>query len=312
MERISDFSLEGLVSDLESELKTAIDDLPEVEQVDGDFSAKNIPNPSDSKWVKLPEVVVVFFDLKNSTHLGVSRHDKSSARIYTSAVESSVKILHEFEADFIDIQGDGGFGIYWGDMAYERAFCAAVTIRTFSETLVKKLEAKWVALDEVGTGFKVGMHAGRTLVKKLGTRNKVSEQEPVWAGKPVNYAAKCAQSAQRHQIVVTQSVWDKLSTNDHIAFSCGCSGSGIAQLWQDKTVETLPQKEQDAVVLNSQWCDNCGEEFCREILTGSKRRQDVPETIRNAVRDTKAFKSLQRKKQQENNTLNGLKNVRVR
>lgn len=310
----SEYNLElgALLEELDETVHSTIDTLPDIEDIDGSFDAADIPSSSSNNWIKIPEVVSVVFDLKSSTHLGTGRHDKSTARIYTSAVDGAVRILHDFKADFIDIQGDGGFGLYWGDRAYERALCAAVTIRTFSESMVKQFEKKWEGIDEVATGFKVGIHAGRTLVKKLGTRHVVSEQEPVWAGKPVNYAAKCAQSAERHQIVVTQTVWEKLKDNDYVTYSCDCNGGPTAELWQDKKVETLPELEQDTVVLESGWCSTCGPKFCQMILNGGKKRDSVTLPVRNQILGMKMNEALQKRNEYAIARRNGLAKARHR
>ena len=270
--------LTSLLDDLGEEVNTVLNnsDIPVVDK-DGTFDAKDIPSSSSDTWIKLPEVVAVVCDLKGSTHLGTGKHDKSTARIYKASVEGAVRIFHEFDANFIDIQGDGGFGLFWGDKAYERALCAGVTIKTFSEDLVTRLEKRWPGAPE--TGYKVGIHAARTLVKRIGTRRVVSEQEAVWAGRPVNYAAKCAQAAERHQMIVTQRVWEKFKNNDFIAFSCDCNDGPSANLWADTTVDRLPENDQAAVVLNSGWCQKCGPSFCDAIMAGETKR-DISTSVR--------------------------------
>ncbi|MPY12268.1 hypothetical protein [Arthrobacter bussei] len=300
--------LASLLDSLGEEVDTVLanSDFPVVEK-DGTFDAKDIPSSSSDTWVKLPEVVAVVCDLKGSTHLGTGKHDKSTARIYKSSVEGAVSILHTFEANFIDIQGDGGFGLFWGDRAYERALCAGVTIRTFSEDLVQRLEKRWPHAPE--TGYKVGIHAARTLVKRIGTRKVVSEQEAVWAGKPVNYAAKCAQAAERHQVIVTQSVWEKFRGNDYIAFSCDCHDGPSASLWSDVQVDRLPKDDQDAVVLKSGWCDTCGPKFCDAIMAGETKR-DIPDDVRRGLQKMRMQEALTAKLASDVQRRNALRGFR--
>lgn len=292
----SDF-LTGLLDALGEEVNTVLNnsDIPVVEK-DGTFDAKDIPSSSSGTWIKLPEVVAVVCDLKGSTHLGTGKHDTSTARIYKSSVEGAVSILHTFEANFIDIQGDGGFGLFWGDRAYERALCAGVTIKTFSEDLAARLEKRWPDAPE--TGYKVGVHAARTLVKRIGTRRVVSEQEAVWAGKPVNYAAKCAQAAERHQMIVTQQVWEKFKNNDYIAFSCDCNDGPTANLWTDTTVDRLPKDDQAAVVLNSGWCQKCGPSFCKAIMAGETNRE-ISTSVRMMIPRMAMQKALEAKHEKD-------------
>lgn len=304
-----DLFLTSLLDTLSREVNTVLNNSPiEVKVEHDDFNTADIPSSSSDTWVKLPEVVAVVCDLKGSTHLGTGKHDTSTARIYKSGVEGAVRVLHEFEANFIDIQGDGGFGLFWGERAYERALCAAVTIRTFSEDFVERLEKRWPeGLPE--TGYKVGIHAARTLVKRIGTRRVISEQEAVWAGRPVNYAAKCAQTADRHQIIVTQAVWDRMKDNDYIAFSCDCGDGPTAKLWTDVTVDRLPEDDQDAVVLNAPWCKTCGPSFCEAIMAGEKERE-IPESVRNAISRMKMQQALEAKRLRDRSRKNALAGLR--
>ncbi|WP_256842255.1 hypothetical protein [Ornithinimicrobium cryptoxanthini] len=301
--------LTSLLASLDDEVNTVLNNST-VNVVDkgGDFSIADIPSSSSDTWIKLHNVVAVVCDLKGSTHLGTGKYDKSTARIYKSGVEGAVRILNEFDANFIDIQGDGGFGLFWGDRAYERAMCAGVTIRTFSGDFVDRLEKRWPdGLPE--TGFKVGIHADRTLVKRIGTRRVIAEQEAVWAGRPVNYAAKCAQTADRHQVIITQRVWDKLKGNDYIAFSCDCGEGPTASLWTDISVDRLPEHDRDAVVLNVPWCQKCGPSFCDAIMAGESKR-DIPQSVRSAINKMKMQDALKAKRAREEARKTALRGVR--
>jgi len=291
--------LNELLGDLSSEVDDVLKTVPAVPELD-DPTLDDIPGQGSGKWLKIPNVVAVVFDLKGSTHLGTGRRDTSTARIYKSAVESAVAVLNEFEAQFIDIQGDGGFGVFWGDLAFERALCAAVTIRTFSGTLVEKFEAKWDDGKFPKTGFKVGIASGRVLVKQLGTPRNVDEQEAVWAGKPVNYAAKAAQEADAHQVVVAGSVWDHFEKNDYVAFSCDCHGGASATLWDDFTIERLQdEKEKYGRLLKAGWCENCGTEYCQAIRTGLRKRDDIEDRARLDLTKTQMASALAAKAQQD-------------
>ena len=155
-------------------------------------------------------------------------------------------------------------------------------------------------------GFKVGVASGRVLTKRIGTPRNPAQQEPVWAGKPVNYAAKAAQSADRNQIIVTGTVWDRIQGNDYLAISCDCGADGQPGLgiWEDVVIDRLPESEDDRLgrELLAAWCATHGSEFCAAVLEGKTKRTEAnaarQSLIRlqfaNALRHTKAIARTQR------------------
>lgn len=235
--------------------------------------------PVDAKtWHRLKDVVAVFFDLKSSTNLEKGRQPASTASIYDAGVGGVVKVLDAFDANFIDIQGDGGFALFWNNDRYRRALCAAISIKTFSTDFTNKLEKKWP--EAPATGFKIGVASGPVLVKKVGIPRQPDVQEPVWAGRPVNYAAKAAQQTEPKSILITGSVWDEIMDNDYFAFSCGCvegkpESVTPTLLWEQHKIEKIPDDEKFGQALTSGWCGNHGEEFCNAILAGETRRTDI-------------------------------------
>lgn len=284
-------SLDDILTAVKDETVEVLRKNPPVEDVDpADLNANDLPDANNKTWFRVDEVVAVFADLQNSTQLGTgTKHAASTAAIYRAATGNVVTIYHEFEADFIQVQGDGAFGLFWGKRAIERALCAAVTVKTFSEQiLVPKLESRWE--DDPETGFKVGLGTGRVLVKNIGTPRNEHEQEPVWAGKPVNYAAKAAQQASRHELIVTGSVWDAIKDNDYLTVSCGHGdGNSPATLWEDVDIERLTHDEDEAKgrLLKSTWCSECGPHFVAAILDGETKRDDADDVRASA----KSFKS---------------------
>lgn len=88
-----------------------------VEDASSSFTFQDIKSSSSNVWTRIDSVVSVVFDMKGSTDFGLNKHSISTARIYDAAISGAVRILSNFEADFIDIQGDGGFGLFWGDNA---------------------------------------------------------------------------------------------------------------------------------------------------------------------------------------------------
>lgn len=84
---------------------------PEVLLKDGAFDVTKLPVDAP-KWHRLTDVVAVVFDLKSSTNLERGRTPASTASIYDAGVGGVVTVLEQLGADFVDIQGDGGFGLF--------------------------------------------------------------------------------------------------------------------------------------------------------------------------------------------------------
>lgn len=223
------------------------------------------------KWLRVKNVVAVSADLKDSTALSFNKYAQTSARLYETATGSAVRLMAKFDPQFMDIQGDGLFGLFHGERAFERALCAGITLKSFSVRSVAPLIDELFADNFPDTGFKVGMSAGVLVAKKVGVRGT---NEPVWAGKPVNYAVKCAGKADRHELIATANVYEKFIDNEYVTHSCGCPDGIPRPLWLDVEVEKLGKHSQCKLLLVG-WCKEHGDEFCAAILDGKRKRDDV-------------------------------------
>jgi class 3 adenylate cyclase len=270
--------LEALLSNLDDRVKTELASTPTVKDVGHDLDVDDLPITA-RRWLKVTDVVAVVADLKNSTKLGTGKWAASTASIYEAATGGVVSVFDEFAADFLAIQGDGVFALFWGDNRVQRAVCAGITVKTFSEDLIARLENKWDNITDIGTGYKVGVANSRILVKRVGTPRNPAQQEPVWAGNAVNYATKAAQCADRGQMVVTGPIWDSIESNDYLALSCPCDEGPSESIWEDFTIDRLPEGDPDAVgrVLSATWCDVHGADYCTAVLAGKKKRDDASE-----------------------------------
>ncbi|MGI8793810.1 MAG: hypothetical protein ACR2H3_11655 [Acidimicrobiales bacterium] len=266
--------LNRLLTECDEHVRGELVSMPDVDDVT-DFDPTNDSPPITARrWLRVTDVVAVVADLKSSTKLGLNKYARSTASIYEAALHPVVDIFYEFGAGWIPVQGDCVIGIFWDEMAVERALCAGITVKTFSsQHLVERLEKKWPEIPE--TGFKVGIAAGTVLVKRVG-RPKTPHQGLVWPGKAVNYAVKAAQTGDAHELIVTGSVWDAVSDNDYVTFTCDCAAPSPS-LWRDHDIDKLDidNAERSGRCLTSQWCTNCGEAFCKAILDGESHRDSV-------------------------------------
>ena len=134
--------LNDLLDDLSATTKDEFTSMPEVVDGTDDLDVSTLPITA-RKWTRMKDVVVVVADLKSSTQLGTGSKAASTASIYEAGTGGVVKIFDKFDADFVQIQGDGAFAIFWGDGRYERALCAGITVKTNSVDLASQIESKW-------------------------------------------------------------------------------------------------------------------------------------------------------------------------
>lgn len=266
--------LKALLKQCDEHVRVELGSMPEVKDVVAFDPAVDVPHIDARRWFRVQDVVAVVADLVSSTKLGTGKRAQSTASIYEAALRPVVDIFAEFSAQHIEIQGDCVIGLFWDDTAVERAMCAGITVKTFSKNhLVKRLEAKWQGEDKLpSTGFKVGLATSTLLVKRIG-RAKSTHQAMVWPGKALNYAVKAAQSAARHELVVTGGVWDLIESNDYLTYSCDCQDA-TPGLWRDHDIAKLDHDDAERCgrLLESAWCDICGEGFCNAILAGDTER----------------------------------------
>lgn len=225
-------------------------------------------NRKPNHWLRIPDVTCVFVDMKGSTQLSATIHEKGTAGAYQLFTGTAVEMFHEFGAAYIDVRGDGVFALFDRNQIY-LALAAAVTFKTFArEDFAKELEAK--------AGLEVGAHIGidrkTVLVRKLGLNrygDRTDRQNEVWAGKPVNMASKLAALGESDQLHISDRYFAHLKDEKALR-SCGCRSGGAPgklDLWTPVDVSNEPQFDFDtAYRLTSAWCPNHGREYCEAIL----------------------------------------------
>lgn len=237
-------------------------------------------------WFEIPDVTAVFADLKDSTGLNTTSSAKDAARAYTYFIRTATIILERFSAKYIDIQGDGIFGLFSGEDSAFLAAASAITIKTQLEHTVEEL-FKQDTTTEWDMAAGIGIDRGTLLVRRLGLRG--TKQNEVWAGKPVNMASKLSSTADANQLVVSDRVfetYEEASTlrRRALLWSCGCSGgiqgAGLdgsigttCELWQESSIPEGLSLDFDKIYrLGSQWCAWHGAEFCEAIVTDERPR----------------------------------------
>lgn len=280
-------SLSSLIADLNeikdklhAILSDELERMPEVIDVGETLSTDDLPSGDNRNWHRASNVVAVVADLKGSTQLGVGKHQGSTAGIIQAATGGIIETFRAFNCDYVQAQGDGGFALFWGELSFERAVCSAITVKTYGAAFTKSVQKKW---NDSPTGMKVGIASGTVLARRVGYEKSGGFRDPVWVGKPVNYAAKCAQQCDRGELVVTGSVWDWIAENSYLTHSCGCHdsrpvGEAASPLWDPFVIDNLVDGDAESQGMRlgqTTWCDHHGAEFCESVLTKKPTRVDV-------------------------------------
>lgn len=226
---------------------------------------ETIPLTNPNHWLRIKGVICVYFDMKNSTKLSAADKPIIVANAYNLFTGTAVRILNDFEASYIDVRGDGAFGLF-NSFQPHRALAAAVTFKTFAETEFKTQMAK---ITDVEVGTHIGIDQRLVLVKRLGIKqsgNRSDRQNEVWAGKPVNMASKLATLSEDGELLVSDRFFNHFS-NELVLKSCGCPHGEKKDLWTEVDLTNKTWFDfQKAYCLKTHWCEIHGRDFCERIL----------------------------------------------
>ena len=232
-------------------------------------------------WVQIPEVTVVFADIKGSTALNNQLGSRLATRAYTFFNRAMVAILNAFQARYVDVQGDAVFGLFSGKGSRFQAAAAAITMKTQVETAVTDRFRQYASSQwQMAAG--IGVDRGKLLVRQLGIRG--TGMNEVWAGTPVNTAAKLSSVAGPNEVVVSERVFSDYENSAKIRRrallrGCGCRGNvrgrGLdlayneaERLWKQDSVPSNLGLDFDHIYrLPKSWCPTHGAEFCEAIVT---------------------------------------------
>ncbi len=221
-------------------------------------------------WWRVDDVVCLYIDMKDSTKLSVQHKDKVAAKIYQYFTGTAVKILDHFGASYIDVRGDGAFGLFDKNKIYH-AFSAAITFKT----IVMKYLSEATKDDDVKITCHLGMDIKTVLVKRIGMRKvagKSTKQNEVWAGKPVNMAAKLASKGDANQLLISERVYSifEKDGSDLILWTCGCGNiekpGEKVPIWKKMELESPIFDFAEAYSMENCWCESHGSEFCFGIM----------------------------------------------
>ena len=187
-------------------------------------------------------------------------------------------------AGYVDIQGDGIFGLFAGQGSMFAAAASAITMRTqLEESVVPRFRRDASVSRDLKVG--IGIDRGTLLVRQLGLRG--FEQNEVWAGMPVNAAAKLSSVAGPDEIVVSDRLFSgyklcAMVRQQALIWSCGCrqgrTGAGLStgpgntsKLWTKHAApRNLGLDFSEIHKRKSGWCELHGPELCEALLAGRR------------------------------------------
>ncbi len=215
------------------------------------------------------EFVCLYIDLNGSSKKSFKSQVQTMAKIYDYFTQNLVDVFSKFNAEYIDIKGDGAFAIFEGEKASYRAFYAAIT---FKELFDLHISQKFEDAEGNRLGCKIGIHKDKILVKKIGKRNNYNE---VWAGRVVNNAAKLAGeykniNTPRVPIIISEKIYnDFLLHPEYGLYHCHNGDENILDQKinlftevSDYSDETLGNKYYYTEV---GWCDYCADNYINLI-----------------------------------------------
>lgn len=222
-----------------------------------------IPIGNKQHWLKIPNVICIFCDLIDSTHLCADKQDAVCAKVYHLFTDTITRIFDFYDSPYIDIKGDGVFALFDSMHPYG-ALASAVTAKTVVEKIVSP---KIKQLTNRDHGAHIGIDQNDVLVRKLGLKrygDRTDRQNEVWAGTPVNMAAKLASMTNAGELLVSERYFRNVQ-NELVLKSCDCCGFQ-QDLWDEVSVSNNPKFDFDnAYMLKSIWCSTHGLDYIKKI-----------------------------------------------
>ena len=217
-------------------------------------------------WLKISDVTAVFVDIKGSTKLVSAADPRDVAEVYTHFVRAMTIIFNGFGARYIDIQGDGLFGLFSeGDSLFSALACA-VTMNTAVQRELRQYIKKYpIPPGRLSVG--IGVDREEVLVRRLGLR-RVEENE-VWSGKPVNMASKLSSRASYDQILISDRVYKALNSasanrRSALLYDCKCkAGASKESIWHPEKPSRKRGFDFKTIYRSNMiWCPKHADEIC--------------------------------------------------
>ena len=129
--KITDSQLPQFLKDIIEEQLDMFEGETSIQVINSIPPTHKIPIENKKAWLKIPDVICVYVDMRGSTQLSASTADRKTSNAYQLFTGTAVRLFSQFEAPYIDIRGDGVFALFDKTQPY-RAIASAVTFKTFA------------------------------------------------------------------------------------------------------------------------------------------------------------------------------------
>jgi len=231
-------------------------------------AARNILSGKQASWDSIPLVICVFVDMLGSTKMSAELRNKTFARAYLFYVETALRLFDKFNPVYINVHGDGIFAIFDKDFLHT-ALAAAITFKTFSEEVYTPIISKNLGKK---SGAHIGIDEGTVILGRVPLKEHQSSVRlnEIWAGTPVNMAAKLAALSKNNEILVS----DRYHIRMKKGFSkCLCKDYNAEKIWTKKDYSNNKSFDFNfAYGSVMKWCKDHGSISCGQLLALDKSK----------------------------------------
>lgn len=273
----------GFLDSIHGASKNLADDI-KVEELDYIPKGEEDIKFEVGRWFKIRNVVSLYADMVGSTQfsLGNEVAVKNAARVHELFTGGLVQVLKspDFGASYLDVKGDGGFGLWCEVFGPAKAVIAGVTFKTLVENNLAPHVRQHYDRDW-SLQSRIGIVKGNLLVKRIGKRStdKQKRNWAVWVGSPVSLSSKLCSATKPDTVLVTSDIYWEINAHqelkDHLIMSCGHKrGRGREKgepryLWDDiepSKVGLNKEVNRKMYQLEQRWCEYCGNKFINAVL----------------------------------------------
>jgi class 3 adenylate cyclase/tetratricopeptide (TPR) repeat protein len=152
---------------------------------------------------ELKQVTVLFADIKGSLELLAGRDPDDVRQLLDPVLERMMEAVHRYQGTVNQVMGDGIMALFGAPVAHEDHAVRACHAALRMQATIKAYAAEVQARSGLGIQVRVGLHAGRVLVRSIGSDLRMDYTA---VGETTHLAARMEQLAPPGTILATADV----------------------------------------------------------------------------------------------------------